>query len=234
VPTTVDGTRLIRPTGARSIASLLSVGLLFAGCSNDEPTLPPDGSREIEIDSEGAKLAATVMGEGTTAVVISHGANGRRDDFYDILRSFADAGSLAVAYDGRPAHRDNDLRAAVGWARTEGATRIVLLGGSLGACLSVVHAAELDADVVIGLSTAPQCDGDAVAAAAADSFAEITAQFVVAEGDGGFVPTAEALAAATTTELIVAEGDAHGSGVTNEHPEIIAELVTIASESPSQ
>ncbi len=202
--------------------------LVGAACGSGGSAAPPEGSREVVITSGDAELDATVMGDGASAVVISHGANGRRNDFYDIVEAFAEAGFVAIAYDARRDHRVEDLESAVAWAREQGATRLVLLGGSYGACLSVTNAVALDADVVIGLSTAPDCEANAIDAAR--DFGDVVAQFVVAEGDDGFVPTAEALADATDTELIVADGDAHGSGVTNEHPEIIDDLVTIASE----
>lgn len=206
----------------------LTLGL--GACGGDDERVLPAGSRDVTIPSGDAELDATVANPGVgRAIVISHGANGRRVDFDPIVEAFAAEGWFVVAYDARRDRRADDLAAAVGWARAEGAADLVLLGGSFGACLSVVHAVEHDAVAVIGLSTAPECDGSAVSAA--ESFgSDLPARFVVARDDDGFVPTAMALADATGTEAIVADGDAHGSGVTDDHPEIVTDLVAFANQ----
>ncbi len=217
------------PRGFRPIAIGLAAVAGLSACSDDQPVPLPESAELMQIPSGEAELDAAVFNAGNpTAIVISHGATGRRDDFYAIAEGFAEQGWFAVAYDGRSKHRPDDLRATVAWVREQGAQAVVLLGGSYGACVSVTNAQSVDARAVIGLSTAPECDADAVAAAG--GFDDVAAQFVVARDDEGFVPTAEALAAATGTELVFADGDGHGSGITNDNPDMIADLVAFADE----
>ncbi len=197
---------------------------MTAGCGSDSPAAP-SGSREVAIASAGgAELTATVAGSGASAVVISHGATTNRRDYFAIASKFAEGGFTAIAYDARSDHRRDDLAAAVGWARAQGATKIALFGGSLGGCVSIVYAAELEADALVTLSAGAGCDGrDAVEAAGA--LGGIGAQFVVAADDGGFVSTTRDLAAASGTEPVIVDGGAHGNGVTDDHPEILDDLV---------
>lgn len=206
-----------------SVAALVAAFSL-AGCGGGEEHPLPEGAQEITIPAGDAELEATVVGDGDRYVVFSHGASGRRDDFYALAEAFADGGFRSVAFNGRRDHRADDLRTVVAWVREEGATEVALVGGSYGGCLSVALASELDAVAVIGLSVAPTC-GDLSAEPAAANLGPIPSLFVVAEDDEGFVPTAQSLADITGSRLIVVEGNAHGTGTTNEHPEIIPELV---------
>jgi dienelactone hydrolase len=196
----------------------------FGACGEDHPPAP-EGSREVTIPStDGGELAATVAGDGTNAVVISHGVSTTRRDYYAIAAKFAAGGFTAVAYDARGDHRRDDLAAAVAWARDQGATKVALLGGSHGGCISIVYAAELDADAIVTLSAGGSCEGrDAVEYAS--QFGDIRAQFVAAEGDSGFIDTTRALATATGTEPVIVDGGGHGNGVTDDHPEILDDLV---------
>ncbi len=213
--------------GLFAVAIGLTAGTGLTACSDDPPAPLPADAELVQIASGGAELDAAVFNVGNpAAIVISHGATGRRDDFYAIADGFGAQGWFAVAYDGRSKHRADDLRATVAWVREQGAESVVLLGGSYGACISVTNAVAVDARAVIGLSTAPECGDDAVAAA--NDLDDIAAQFVVAKGDDGFVPTAEALADATGTEVMLADGDGHGSGITNDNPDVIADLVAFA------
>jgi dienelactone hydrolase len=55
-------------------------------------------------------------------------------------------------YDARAQAREDDLSAVVNYARRSGATSVVLVGGSLGASLSITMASELHVQGVVSLS----------------------------------------------------------------------------------
>src|SRR6185436_10984409 len=131
---------------------LVCLVVLGAACS-DPPPDPPPGSRHVTFTTDdGERLDAVEAGDGERVAVLSHGATGTKEDFYDLVAAFADAGWRAVAYDARGVgsstgvageHRDRDLRAVVQSVRDDGAHAVVLVGGSMGAALSLSMAKEL-------------------------------------------------------------------------------------------
>ncbi len=165
-------------------------------------------------------------------VVLSHGATGTKEDFFGLAGVFADDGWRAIAYDAPLASREDDLRAVVAYARDSGAASLVLVGGSLGASLSIAMAAELKVQAVVSLS-APASPFDALGAAEAigDSIPVLVA---VAEGNEPYAADAVKIASALGTSVTIVSGDGHGAGMFREHPELMDTIVTFADEEIAQ
>jgi alpha-beta hydrolase superfamily lysophospholipase len=173
----------------------------------------------------GSSIAGVEAGSGIRAVVISHGATGTKEDFVPIAEAFADAGWRVVAYDAG-ANRMADLTAVVDTVRTSGSAKIVLLGGSLGACLSIAAADSLKAVGVVGLS--PPSDQFGVVAAAA---AMTTPMFLAAAQDNHpYDATTREIAAAAGIDPVIVSGARHGSGVVVDHPELLAQIVAFCAK----
>lgn len=220
--------------------TVVLVGLLVAAsmpaCGEDLPD-PPPGSRSILIRTpDGEALDSVELGTGDHVAVLSHGVNGTKEDFYPLAEALADAGWRVTVYDARGVgassgsrgeHRDVDLRAVVGHATQPGADGLLLVGGSLGASLSLSVAAELHATGVVSLS-APAGTFGALAAARALGGA-IPVFVAAAEDDEPYAGDALAIAEAVGTEPVIVSGDGHGTGMFLDHPDLIDTVVSFAA-----
>ena len=118
------------------------------------PTLAsPPPPREVSFTTEdGVTLKATLYGSGATAVVLSHMNKSNRGTWRPLAERLAAQGYLVLAYDFRgqgesegrntPGKIDTDLRAAIAFARAQGATTLVLGGASLGGMATGLVAAQ--------------------------------------------------------------------------------------------
>jgi len=214
------------------IAAFAAASLLLTSCGEGDPE-PPSGSRIITIATTGgAELPAIEVGSGERMVVLSHGATGTKEDFFGLAGVFAKDGWTAIAYDARSAAREDDLRAVVAYARDSGATSLVLVGGSLGASLSISMATELEVQAVVNLS-APASSFDALEAAAAigDSIPVLVA---VAESNEPYATNAVEIADALGTSATIVSGDGHGTGMFRDHPELMDAIVAFADDEVGQ
>ncbi len=109
------------------------------------------------------QLAGLLYGQGKTAVICSHQSNSSKLIWSTsgIPQRLAQRGYLVLAYDfrgygdsasGGTLNYDADLRAAIAFIRQQGATRIVLLGASMGGTVSLKVAASEPVAAVITLS----------------------------------------------------------------------------------
>jgi dienelactone hydrolase len=215
------------------------VGLVVAAltsCSHAAPERPP-GSRAVTVRTpDGVRLNVIDAGTGPDVVVMSHGATGTKEDFYPLATSFVRDGWRAVLYDARGvggssgepdfAARDIDLRAVAGYARRTGAQTLVLVGGSLGAALSISMAEELGADGVVSLS-APRTAYDALQGATKIG-GSIPAFVAAASDNEPFADDARILADAFGVRPIIVSGAGHGTGMFRDHPQLQARIVRFA------
>lgn len=220
----------------RIFAVVVLAGVGPSACGTDPPD-PPTGARHIRISTtDGAELDAIELGDSTHVAVLSHGATGTKEDFFGLATTFADDGWRVIDYDARGvgdstgsgSDREEDLRAVVGYARDTGAEAIVLVGGSLGASLSIAMARELAVDAVVSLS-APASSFDALQAAG-ELPRTTPVMLAVAEGNEPYATDAGRLADALGIEPTVVSGDRHGTGMFIDHPELMEQVVAFADE----
>ncbi|HEY7668111.1 MAG TPA: hypothetical protein VIE12_08305 [Actinomycetota bacterium] len=196
-----------------------------AACGAPEPG-PPPGSLSVAITAgEGRALDGVVVGSGERVVILSHGATGTKEDFYEVAQVFADDGWRAIAYDAGD-DREADLRAVATYARNTGATALVLLGGSLGASLSIAMADELGADAVVALSPPASAFGAGEAAVSLDAPLFVA----VAEDNEPFTTDVRAIAESAGVEPVIVSGDGHGTGMFEDHPDLMDRVVAWADE----
>ena len=218
-----------------SIALALAGTLLVAACGKADP---PEGSTATTITTpSGIELDAIELGDGPKVVVMSHGATGTKEDFYPAAEAFAADGWRVIAYDGpgvgdstgtNGQDREEALTAVVDHARETGAGSVVLIGGSMGAGLSLAMAAPLHVDAVVSLS-APATAYDALDAARA--MPDDIAVFVAASEDNEpYASEARDIAEAAGVEAVIVSGSGHGSGVFKDHAELLDRVIAWADD----
>ena len=204
-------------------ASMAAVTALVACAS--ELRDPPKSASSITIRTpDGAELNGIELGTGPDVVVMSHGATTTKEDFYDLAIAFAEDGWRVAAYDARDvADRPVDLRAIVAYERADGLETLVLVGGSIGASVSLSLAEELEADAVVSLSAS----GDTFDAldGAASLRGTIPVLVLAARDDQPFTDDALRIAGAVGEQARILDGDAHGTGLLVDHPELVATIV---------
>jgi pimeloyl-ACP methyl ester carboxylesterase len=180
--------------------------------------------------SDGTRLAAVVLGRGSTGVVLVHGS---RSDFCEwmwyarkLARSHRVAAidlrgsgsSYPAPREGDVARYERDVLAAVAELRRRGSSRIFTMGSSLGAGVVLVAAPLLQGRGLAGVvslsapaSTAPQYD-----TIGAVRRARVPVLFLAARRDRSFAADARLLYRAARSRhkrLRVIAGAAHGSGL---------------------
>ncbi|MBA2287863.1 MAG: alpha/beta hydrolase [Ktedonobacteraceae bacterium] len=151
-----------QPAAAPSPSPIPTIGI------TPTPTIPDIPAREVHfLTSDHVRLAGQLYGQGTTAVICSHELHTTKAIWSasGIAQRLAARGYLVLAYDFR-GNGDSqgqvdastlaiDVHAAMTFVRQQGATKIVLLGASMGGTATLKAAAHEQLAAVITLS-APQ------------------------------------------------------------------------------
>jgi uncharacterized protein len=128
------------------------------------PTPPNVKSTLVHFTTQDhVQLAGLLYGAGgTTAIICSHELRGTKADWSDSAPWFAARGFMTLAYDFRgggdsqglpnTSKEDQDLLAAIAFVHSHGAKKVILLGASMGADISLVVAAETKVAGMITLS----------------------------------------------------------------------------------
>lgn len=128
------------------------------------PTAPNIPGVEVNFSTEDhVRLAGLLYGKsGTTAIICSHEHPGSKAQWSDSAPWFAARGYLVLAYDFRgwgesqgqfeASKLDRDVFAAIAFVKSRGAKRVILLGASMGADISLIAASETRVAGVIALS----------------------------------------------------------------------------------
>lgn len=161
-----------------SLAPLLALALAGCGVTGDAAdgtrtsaaTPTPQATATLAVPTravtfitpDGLRLGGTIYGGGTVGVALSHQSDGTQNQWRGFARQLAAHGYMALAFDFRgrntsegPADvskEDVDLRAAIRFLRAQGATRIVLIGASLGGAVTLRVAATESVAAVATLS----------------------------------------------------------------------------------
>jgi dienelactone hydrolase len=192
----------------------------------DCPAMVEGGKQVTFANGSGASLTGVVFGTGSTGVVLSHMSDGDVCAWLPYARQLARSGYQALAYyfagfgtsgSSGDSTLVGDVGAAAGYLRTRGATRIALVGASMGAAASLDAATVVRPApaLVISLSS-PSSWRDADPA---DTVKKLTVPvlYAAAQDDGQFAVRAQELYAATpaSTErsLMLLSGQVHGIGL---------------------
>ncbi|BCL78945.1 hypothetical protein ccbrp13_14100 [Ktedonobacteria bacterium brp13] len=142
-----------------------SPGALSHPSATPTVTLSDDSIRPASFTTpDHLQLAGLVYGQGKTMIICTHMSDTTYDTWIDtgmpqqlatlgysvLLFNFRGYGTSQGSQD--PSFLDVDLRAAVHFAQQQGATRIVLMGASMGATAALKVAAEIQVTAVISLS----------------------------------------------------------------------------------
>ena len=175
-------------------------------------------------DAAGASVGGVELGSGTTGVVLAHQAGSDSCDWMPYGGELAAAGYRVLAFDfsgsgaslDPPADDslDGNVLGALAYLRHDGATKVVLMGASMGGTASLVAASKASPAVagVVALSAPTSFEGmDALGAVAKLA---VPALFVAGTDDADFPFAARTLYQATpgsAKTLVLAEGSSqHG------------------------
>lgn len=193
--------------------------------STPTPTSPVVPSHMVHfMTSDHIQLAGLLYGHGKTIVICSHMLGTDKSIWSEsgIAQRLALQGYQVLTYDfrgnGDSAGRrdvlslDVDLRAAIAFARQQGATKIVLLGASMGGTVTLEIAASTRVAAVITLS-APQNFGNGVSDAQVKAISA-PKLFVNSQDDAYASDTAHMYdIASEPKELHLYPGSAHGTDI---------------------
>lgn len=175
--------------------------------------------------SDEVDLYGVEVGTGTTGVVLAHQYFSDHCEFMDFARELAQAGYRAVAIDfrcngnstcGDIRRIDRDIAAAVGRLRADGATRVKLIGASMGGTAVLVAASWIRPVVngVVSLSAPDYYRG--LNAVRALKRSRVPVRFLVSRGDRRFAVDASFMmksAVAKDKAILRFAGTRHGSTI---------------------
>lgn len=179
--------------------------------------------------TDGARLDGTLYGQGTTAVIFSAMGAHRQDTWAEMAQEVAKQGYLALTYNYRfwvsPTSRDeglykysrDDLRAAIAFARQQGAKKIALVGASWGGMLSAMLASREGVHAVIIMASPPETriQGEVFRVETADLAAITVPKLFMSTENDRVVPNRETRrlydAAPDPKEWQIFPGDVHGT-----------------------
>ncbi len=190
------------------------------------PPIPNVPARTVHfVTSDHLHLAGSLYGHGKTIVICSHMLGTTRDIWSDvgIPQRLAVQGYEVLTYDFRGNgdsegprdiwSLDVDLRAAVAFARQQGATKIVLMGASMGGTASLKVASEEQVSAVISLS-GPQSFSVDVSDREVQAM-KIPKLFMASETDTPFATDAKHMYAIAPApkEIYIYPGNNHGTAI---------------------
>jgi pimeloyl-ACP methyl ester carboxylesterase len=210
------------------------VALLLAACRGTEPpSAPPQGSRAVSFRStDGVRLEGRLIGEGSVAVVLSHMRPADQRSWWSFAQDLADAGYLVLTYDFRgycpggvggcsAGERDlgaiwRDVLGAIDFVRSQGASRVALIGASMGGTASLLAAAQegVAVEAVVTLSAPASFEGMDLSP---DVLTRVDAAklFIAGTGDGQAAADAERLYGSSPPpkRVEILTTDAHGTDI---------------------
>lgn len=175
-------------------------------------------------DQAGASLAGVELGSGSVGVVLAHVAGENVCDWLPYGQELAKAGYRVLAFDfagsgvSDPLLADDDraanVVAAAAFLRGEGASSVVLMGGSMGANASLVAATRIDPPVAGVISLSSPLTYQGLSALEAVGKLTVPVLYIAGDADGNFADMAKTLDEATPSgvphKLVIAYSAAHG------------------------
>jgi dienelactone hydrolase len=196
-----------------------------AGSQTTDPCIKAGEAAVVMKASDGATVYGVEVGTGTTGVVLGHQYASNHCEFMDFARELAAAGLRALTIDfryngastgGNSSRLDLDVVAAAARLRADGATRIELVGASMGGTAVLVAASEITppVDGVVSLSGPTFFRG--MNAVQAVRRSRVPVRFLVTRGERRFAPDASYLmrtAAAKDKAIFRVTNGGHGSSM---------------------
>jgi pimeloyl-ACP methyl ester carboxylesterase len=223
------GRRSLLRCFAAALAVLLGAALLSAAAPADARRAAtgcvPRANQIHFRAADGTRLAGYRLGKGKTAIVLAHQLGGDGCQWTWYARRLASLGYLAIAVDfrgsgdsqtrsGRAANRRvADLAAAAKAARAGGATKVFVVGASMGGTVAVGAAGSIRPPVagVVAISSPSTWVGvDALSIARR---LQVPALYLTGENDAGFLDEVRTLYDATASSdksLEILPGGEHG------------------------
>jgi pimeloyl-ACP methyl ester carboxylesterase len=229
--------RLMRFVGC----ALLALTAVGCGGGSDSSFVAPVGSNDITIaTSDGETLIATRAGAGPIGVVVVHGSNASRENWFDAGGQLAATGDFTVVminlrgYKGSTgtarSHQDIDIFAAMDWLANEpGIASVSLIGSSMGATSVLDAAGQRAGQVRSVVALSPPRQSASMDAEAAVPHLTMPIMLLAAEGDKTFVESTTALAEQLGIAPMITKGSGHGTGMFADNPELVDAIASFLS-----
>jgi predicted alpha/beta-hydrolase family hydrolase len=195
-------------------------------------TLPPVGvdCRDLATEglpqhltnASGLTIAAVEFGSGPMGVVLAHQSDASMCQWLPYATVLARQGYRVVAFDfagfGSSSPTESktyleDIRTVVGYLRDRGTPRVVVVGASMGATMSVVAAAAITPPLAGVIAVSPPRSFDAVNAERAAAELATPALYIAGSADGDYDVYAEEINERTPEPLrglLVVDSPEHG------------------------
>lgn len=170
----------------------------------------------------GLSIAALDLGQGASGVVLAHQSDGNLCEWLPYGQTLVAKGFRVLAFDfvgsgssSMPKQKTyvEDIRTAVAYLRGQGVTKVVIIGASMGATMTVTAAAAITPPVDGIIALSPPLSFDGVNAEKAAPSLHSPALFVAGELDGDYASYAKSIDGATPVEfrqLVTVPGNQHG------------------------
>ncbi|GMA24501.1 hypothetical protein GCM10025864_22600 [Luteimicrobium album] len=169
-------------------------------------------------------LAGVVMGSGTTGVVLAHEYQSDSCNWLPYAKTLADEGYTTLTFDfagygaselpAGTASNDADVAEAAAYLRAHGASKIVLLGASMGAQAELNDIKTVDPEAVVSLSSPWSFGSEAVDPSG------VTVPVLLLAGrtdsGGGFAESARLIASKAPSKhatVAIVDSSEHGTGL---------------------
>jgi pimeloyl-ACP methyl ester carboxylesterase len=212
--------------------------LVVSGCGTSGPNEARRGDPIRFTSDDGVELAGELRGDGDVGVVLAHMFPTDRTSWSSFATDLADGGFRTLTFDFRgygdsEGERDipeiwRDVVAAVRALREEGATRVVVVGASMGGTAVLLAAVQEPVDAVVTLS-APSTFMGLTAPPEILAGVSVPKLFVAADGDGTAAQTAQMFYAQSPPpkRVEIVTGTEHGTDLLEGgQSEVVKRLVT--------
>jgi pimeloyl-ACP methyl ester carboxylesterase len=209
------------PPGAPTSASP-SPGPSLAAVGADCRPAATQGLTLRLVNAAGHSISAVDLGSGPIGVVLAHQSDASLCQWLPYGQVLAAKGYRVLAFDfagygssSVPQQKTyvDDLRTAVAYLRDRGTPRVVIIGASMGATMSVVAAAAITPPVDGVIALSPPVTFDGVNAEKAAPSLKCPALYVAGDADGDYAVYAKAINQATPADLrdlLVVPSPQHG------------------------
>ena len=150
-----------------AISVMATISLLILGCETRATAVPTPRLETSEpvsfVTEDGLELRGRLFGEGKSGVVLVHMFHDDQASWWEFAELLADQGYMTLTFDFRGygdssgdkdmiEFMDRDVKAALGFLEGRGASKVVLVGASMGGTASLAVAADRTVHGVVSLS----------------------------------------------------------------------------------